>query len=518
MGDLFGAEDDDSITQLLSGKIKVPVTTYFTVGVQSLPERIIEKITGGGGEICENVHYLPKRGVTKTSEGVRIVTLGGRLDTEILGGQSQEEHLPFHTVDDAKALCGANSADILITTVWPSLIWNGSRLTLPFETTTVPTSDAIADLCADIKPRYHFCPSPDAFLFEREPFFHPPKDPQSDPEVTRFISLAPLGNARKAKAMYAFSLAISPGPLPQGSTVSPFLARADLSKKRSAPSDRGEGFSRFSNGDHGDHRSSRRRKGNKGQRLPPPGPDRCFFCLASENAENHMVCSIGDETYLATAKGPLTTSSTFEKYGLDCPSHMIIVPQEHVPSINRAGMGQEAADRVFAEMSRFREAMQATVSKKSDHQLGGVTWEINRAANIHTHWQFMPVPADLIKKGLVEAAFKVEAENLRLPGLVVKDFGVSDEVIGDYVRVWIWFEDAGNADGDDGRIVSKCLLMRFDENVRFDLQYPRKVMAKLLGLEKRVVWQDCTQATDEETKETSKFRETFKPWDFTMMD
>lgn len=503
------------MTELLSGKIEVPVTTYFTVGTNALPDRIVERIAKDEGEICPNLHYLNKRSVTKTSEGVRIVTLGGILDPEIVGGQSKEQHLPFHTADDAKALRGANSADILLTTMWPSLIWNGSRLVAPFDRASMATSDAIADLCAGLKPRYHFCPSPDAFIYEREPFFHPPKDPSSDPEVTRFISLAPFANAQKAKAMYAFSLATSPGPLPQGSTVSPFLTRTDLSKKRAAASD--EGFSRFSNGDQNDQRFNRRRKGNKGQRLPPPGPDQCFFCLASQNAENHMVCSIGEDTYLATAKGPLTTSSTFEKYGIHCPSHMIIVPQEHVPSISRAAMAQEAADRTYAEMSRFREALQATVSKKSKHKLGGVTWEINRVASIHAHWQFMPVAADLITKGLVEAAFKVEAENLGLPGLVVKDFGISDEVPGDYVRIWIWYEDDGEGE-DGGRIVNKSLLMRFDENVRFDLQYPRKVMAKLLVLEKRTVWQECTQTAEEESQDTAKFRETFHPWDFTMMD
>lgn len=514
-GNLFGVEDDESITDLLSGKIQVPVTTYFTVGTQALPERIIHKITNDDGDICANLHFLNKRSVTKTSEGVRIVTLGGNLDMEIIGGLSQEQHLPFHTSGDVKALLGANSADILLTTLLPSNIWKGSRLTLPFDSSKVPTSDEIADLCAALKPRYHFCPSPDSFIYEREPFFHPPKDPSSDPEVTRFIALAPFGNPQKAKAMYAFSLTPSAGPLPQGSTVSPFLSRNDF-KKRTAPSD--EGFSRFSNGQQDERRHQRRRKGNKGQRLPPPGPDQCFFCLASERAENHMVSSIGDDTYLATAKGPLTTSDVFKGFGLNCPSHMIVVPQEHVPSISTAAMGKEAAERTFAEMTRFRESLQASVSNISKHKLGSVTWEINRGTNIHAHWQFLPVPADLITKGLVEAAFKVEAETLGLPGLVVKDFGISDEVPGDFVRVWIWYENDGDADDNGGKIVSKCLLMRFDENVRFDLQYPRKVMAKLLGLEKRTVWQDCTQTTDEETRETTAFREAFQAWDFTMMD
>ncbi|KAJ4394350.1 hypothetical protein N0V93_003567 [Gnomoniopsis smithogilvyi] len=514
VGDLFAVEDGDSVTALLSGKIEVPVTTYFTVGTRALPARIVEKILSDEGEICPNLHYLNKSSITKTSEGVRIVALGGVLDPEILGGgQSKEQHLPYHTSADAKTLRGANSADILLTCIWPSLVWNGSQQALPFDPDTVPTSDDIADLCATLKPRYHFCPSPGDFGFDRTPFFHAPPDPSSDPPVTRFVSLAPFGNAQKAKAMTAFSLA-APGPIPTGSTVSPFLARSDLSRKRTAPLD--EGFSRFSNGHHeGGRQQHRSGRGNKRQK---PGPDVCFFCLNSENSENHMVCSIGDESYLATAKGPLTTSSTYAEYGLDYPAHMIITPIAHVSSISGAVMGQEEAERTFKEMARFRESLQAAVSKISKHKLGAVTWEINRDAGVHVHWQFLPVPADLITKGLVEAAFKVEAENLKLPGLVAKDFGLADEVPGDYVRVWIWYEDDGD-DGDGGKIVSKCLLMRFDRSVRFDLQYPRKVMAKLLKLEARTIWQECTQTTDEEASDTTKFRvEAFKPWDFTLMD
>jgi RNAse (barnase) inhibitor barstar len=42
-GNLF-AEDDDAVSDLLTGKITIPLTTYFTVGTRPLPQRIIEKI------------------------------------------------------------------------------------------------------------------------------------------------------------------------------------------------------------------------------------------------------------------------------------------------------------------------------------------------------------------------------------------------------------------------------------------------------------------------------------------
>lgn len=42
-GDLFG-DDNQSVSDLLDGKIPVPLPTYFTVGASPLPQRIIEKI------------------------------------------------------------------------------------------------------------------------------------------------------------------------------------------------------------------------------------------------------------------------------------------------------------------------------------------------------------------------------------------------------------------------------------------------------------------------------------------
>jgi len=82
-------------------------------------------------------------------------------------------------------------------------------------------------------------------------------------------------------------------------------------------------------------------------------------------------------------------------------------------------------------------------------------------------------------------------------------------------------EDGGEGDKEGaggGRIVSKTLLMRLDENVRFDLQYPRRVMAKLMGLDDRLVWQECVQEQEDEKRDVLAFRKAFEPWDFTLRE
>ncbi|KAL2016907.1 hypothetical protein VTK56DRAFT_2868 [Thermocarpiscus australiensis] len=506
-GNLFGeAQDDDQLTDLLEGRIDIPCPTYFTVGTIPLPARVVERIEKDE-EIAPNLHYLGKRSVTKTSEGVRIVALGGTLDLNILAGLSKEQHEPFHTEGDAKALRGANNADILLTSMWPASVWRNSSKAkeLHISDTTAPSSESLSELCEALKPRYHFAMSPDSFCFEREPFFYETAEEDKGIAVTRFISLAPWANAAKAKSMYAFTLnreAIITPPL--GSTLSPFHKPA--SRKRSA--DQAE-FSRFSHAHDNDHRRRKHRR----ERSPPPGPERCFFCLSNPNLPTHMVCSVGEDTYLATAKGPLPAADTFRKQGLDFPGHFIITPLTHAASISAAAMSEDEAKRTLQEMKRFRESLQGMVSSLSKRRLGTVTWEINRARNIHVHWQFMPVPAEMVSKGLVEAGFRVLAEDLKLGKFTVKDFDTADEVPGDYFRVWIWAEED---DAGGGRVIGKSLLLRFDEGVRFDLQYPRKVMAKLLDLEDRTVWQDVVQSEEEEAADVAAFRKAFKDWDFTL--
>ncbi|KAI1775655.1 CwfJ C-terminus 1-domain-containing protein-like protein [Hypoxylon cercidicola] len=501
-GDLFSVDQDqDSLSKLLNGKIQVPVPTYFTVGANPLPEQIVERVQEG--HICENLYFLGKRSVTLTSDGIRIVALGGALDKTIVG-PSKDQHLPWHTADDAKTLRGAKTADILLTTCWPSGVWMNTRTQLtPENQATIPSTDEIANLCSTLKPRYHFSPAPADFFFEREPFFHPATSPESDQNlVTRFISLAPFGNAAKAKAMYAFNMV--PGELatsiPPGSTASPFLPKTNL-KKRGAPTDDQLDHSANGHDRHGGRRVRRRK-----DRSPPPGPDRCFFCLSNTQVDTHMICCIGDDAYVTTAKGPLPSSDTFASFGLSFPGHQLIIPLPHEPTFRSMG---EEADKAYHEMVRFKESMQAMVSAQSKYKLGAVTFAISRQSGIHLHWQFIPVPAELIRKGLVAAGFKVEAENRKYPQFEEAALGSGVDETSDYFRLWIW------ADDNDVGIQSEELVMRFDSNMRFDLQFGRKVVAKLLGLEDRVYWQDVVQSVAEETQDVKKFKEAFGPWDFT---
>lgn len=464
--------------------------------------------------------------------------------------------------------------------MWPSGVWQGSKTSLGAKPGDIPATEGVAELCAALRPRYHLTASAGEFFYEREPFFHPPaedgKAVTSAQAVTRFISLAPFGNAAKAKAMYAFNLqggGDTSVAIPIGSTMSPFFKdRGQQSRKRRAPDETDhDPYSRFAHGKRAQHRREMAQHGRRGKRQKP-GPDQCFFCLANPSLPLHMVCSIGDESYVASAKGPLPapggkegSGGTFADRGLDFPCHVLVVPLPHAPTfsamteqqVEEAGGGagagggdaaektraralaeaDAATERTWREMTRFREAIQAMVARRSDHKLGVVTWEISRSTGVHLHWQMVPVPAELVTKGLVEAGFKVEAENYGYPAITEQTGdaakkGVTPLLGRDYFRVWTWADD-GEA------ITGKCLVMRLDDAGdanngtsdgakngadadvpparRFDLQFGRRVVAKLLGLEQtRAVWQDCAQTVAEETRDAERFKVAFKDWDFTL--
>ena len=501
VGDLFadldhvGTDQQQQLDQLLAGRTEVPLPTYFALGRRSLPAAVVEKLSSNAGELCPNLYFLGRRTTVKTSEGIKVVSLGGAHGDVTTDTESVTEFTATHTQQDVAILRGANVADILVTSEWPAGLHVGSKV--PYTGEDPVSQQVVAELCATLKPRYHFSTS-DAF-FEREPFFHAQEEDTSGYQITRFISLASFGNATKQKWIYAFSLDISavpPTSIPTGTTASPLSIKAKKRKALETPT-----FSRYADSE------GPRSRGNKRTRAPPT-PRECFFCLSNPNIAAHLITSIADSSYLTTAKGPLTTPTTFP--GLGFPGHMLIIPLEHSPTLASI---QDAATRqaTIAEMNRYRSALQVMVAEKSSTsaeagRLGAVTWEISRAAGIHVHWQFMPVPCDLIKRGLVEAAFKVEAENENYPAFQSTNVSKDVPIEGDCFKAVLW---AGGEDEIE-------LVLPLDSTFRFDLQFGRRVLAKLLGLEDRSHWQDCGQSEAEETADAEAFKAAFKPHDFTL--
>ena len=531
MGDLFAdphsasRDDEDFQAALLQGRISIPLPTYFSIGKQSLPEAIVQRLEARDGELCPNLLFLGKKSTTKLSEGIRIVTLGGVLDPQPAAGRSTDAYVPYHIQGDAKALHGAHDADILLTYGWPSSVRKNSQVKAVGQLEDDAAEDCIAELCTALKPRYHFCSSENAF-YEREPFFYADSDGRPDPgAITRFISLAGQNNSQKAKSLYAFSLdpkkVVTGSLIPPGTTASPLML---TNKKRQHISSHDPQNLRYSTDradrSHGGHPSKKKRS-----KAPPPGPQECFFCLSNPTLATHLITSIGNDSYLTTAKGPLTRPETYPS--LSFPAHILIIPLSHSPTLASV-TPEEARRSTIREMTRYRRALQGMVSQKSMGKLGAVTWEVSRAQGIHLHWQFLPADTNLVRKGLAEAGFRVEAENEKYPALQRKKDDESDGHDApdeDCFRLWIWQpNDAfGQEDSEPDQkeeLAGKemCFEMKLPVDANFDLQYGRRVMAKLLGLESRIQWRECAQSEEEELRDVEQFKNAFKGFDFSLQE
>ena len=102
----------------------------------------------------------------------------------------------------------------------------------------------------------------------------------------------------------------------------------------------------------------------------------------------------------------------------------------------------------------------------------------------------------------------VQAENESYPHFVTVDghSGSSESENGDFFKATIW------AEGTE----EKTMVLPLDSSFRFDLQFGRRVLAKLLALESRMQWQDCSQTEVEETTDAEAFKAAFKAFDFTL--
>lgn len=515
-GDLFkesSGDDGDAETEaLIQGRINVALPTYFTVGKNAIPKSVAKKISSSD-EVCPNLYYLGRRGVLTTFEGIKIVSLGGCLESSVASTpELDEKYWPSYTESDARALFETEKADILLTYELPKSIQKGSNVSSD-GISAVEGSQCVADLCSTLKPRYHFTASVPSFL-EREPFFYLPSE--EDPEVkyiTRFINLASFGNTSKQKWLYAFTLdpkAPLPTSIPAGTTISPL---GKVSTKRSRLPGQQESFRRFASTEDNP-------RGNKRARRAPPGPSECFFCLSNPNVATHLITSIGTDCYMTTAKGPLPTSTTYPSLGF--PGHMLIIPLTHASTF--AAIDDPASiSSTHKEMQRYRSALHTMLQEKSNGELGAVTWEVSRARGVHVHWQFVPVPSALVARGLVEAAFKVEAENLEYPKFEKRD---SDEAVsekGDYFKVSIWgppktSNGQNKTEGEESTRSSSetTFVLPLNPSFRFDLQFGRTVLAKLLKLEPRIDWRNDSQSKEEEAADAEAFKKAFEEFDFSL--
>ncbi|KAL1916272.1 uncharacterized protein VTP21DRAFT_5889 [Calcarisporiella thermophila] len=589
VGDLFAAnQDDEIISDLVNGKIEVPLASYFITGQNGIPDVVREKLDSYG-EVCPNLFYMGNHQLLTTTEKARIAALSGMYSEHIYENDSAgstvfkdkettseiNENNCYRSSEIESLIANITSStfsppgiDILITYEWPRGITTGSKqCTLDAGIGSLP----VAKLAAAAQPRYHFAASENIF-FEREPYTNSGIPGTSSPiagHVTRFIALGEFGNPNKQRWYYAFYLvplasASAPSLLqrPQNTTESPLsisLAADGRGLKRGhIGSNDNENGSFFFDSSEPQKKKGRAEKvppegyickicgiqghfihdcpkkaenyvchickqpghlikdcpqaGQKKKPVPPenyvcnickePGhfikdcpqkgshpiheaisPEQCWFCLANPNLAKHLIVNIGEEIYLTLAKGPLIDSAGDAH--VPGGGHALIVPISHTPGFQQ--IPSESRVEMVAEIEKYKSALRNLYEA---HGCAMVIYEVCRGTKgMHAHLQAVPIPKE--KAGNVEEAFRSEGAKA---GMQFSN-SLPPTVDSGYLKI----------DLPD----NTSLVYKINPQERFNLQFPRVVLAQILGKPERSDWRACSQTVDEERQAVQAFRKNF---------
>ncbi|CAG8530990.1 9937_t:CDS:2 [Acaulospora colombiana] len=464
VGDLF-ADNLDEIDSLISGDVKVPITTYFMHGEHELPDIVKERVESNQGELCPNLFYLGQQGTITTTHGVKIAFVSGVMSAMV-------NDLP-------------TQVDILLTHEWPKSITRFSSLTVP---DGIRGSEFVASLVTKVKPRYHFAAS-EKISFQREPYQNTPSSNiVSDADDTQlqfglptwFVGLAEVGNS-KSKWYYGFNLVpyvhLPPSNFikpPENMTECPF-SKSSTGQKRGfkevqVDANETEGNFFWSTGESSEQANKRGRRNNKGS---PPGDYVCNKC----NLPGHWI----NECPSGRPRPP--KSYTCKKCNLAGVSISHCSSFREIPFEDQVNLTDE--------VEKYKSAL-----KKLFHSYGTgmVSFEISLYGrkNQHCHIQVVPVPlehdSNKIREAFIEEA-SVNDLKLRppLPSLPTNYFKV---------------------DFPDGT----GLVHEINPQEQFDVQFGRKVLGKLLGSSHRINWRECELPEELERADAEKFKQAFEPY------
>lgn len=460
--------------------LAVPVPTYILGPTKSGQLETDYKETENG-EICTNITYLGKRGLYTASSGVKIAYLSG-----VEGSSSSDIHFDMSDAEQVRNACLSSNiasdfrgVDILMTSQWPKGIE---------KTEDESGSTLISWLSTQIRPRYHFC-GRNGKHHERLPFRVPANDCTELQLSTRFISLAELGS--KSKNIYA--LVVTPVDKMKlidliqkttDETESPYqhMDFSSFVPKRLNPESNQFFYDMNSFGGDRRKRPHGDQQGQQNKRRPRPEFDqeKCWFCLSSPSVEKHLVISIGENFYLALAKGPLNDY------------HVLILSVTHIQSVSL--LSQED----FDELDRFKEALRNLYKSK------GKTAAFFERNYKSPHLQVNAVAIDESLEWRMKSTVDDKAEEYNIQLETVPKLMAPTQLPpqGPYFALEM---------PDYTTFITRQMK-------QFPLHFGRDIFCAegLLNCEDKVDWRQCSLDKEQEVETVKRFRAEFKPFDFTL--
>jgi diadenosine tetraphosphate (Ap4A) HIT family hydrolase len=218
----------------------------------------------------------------------------------------------------------------------------------------------------------------------------------------------------------------------------------------------------------------------------------CWFCLASESCEKHLITGVYDTCYAAMPKGPVH------------PGHVLLVPIRH------SSQGSLLDGGVVSEMERLKDKLRDHAASKYDCDLFVFERAIQTRGGYHTHVQCVPVERQLGLRLVTTMMAQAQKTGMDLRE-IKSDIGAA-----------ALLADDEHANGDEGgyfyaeipmasgcrRFLHKQVPGRHRGGT-VPLQFGREVLAAVLGKPDMAHWKSCLLDKDQESKLANEFRESF---------
>lgn len=228
--------------------------------------------------------------------------------------------------------------------------------------------------------------------------------------------------------------------------------------------------------------------------FPADARQDCWFCLASESCEKHLITGVYDTCYAAMPKGPLH------------PGHVLIIPVQH------SSQGALKDPVVAREMEMLKTKLRHHASAVYDSDLFVFERAIQTKGGYHTHVHCIPVERKLglkLQSTMLAQARKLGLELREINSDIGLQAVLASDEDDDTNQGGYFYAEIPLVGTDFKRFLYKVDTGGGGRAVTVPLQFGREVVAAVLENPKLAHWKSCVVDEEQEKAIAASFQESF---------
>jgi diadenosine tetraphosphate (Ap4A) HIT family hydrolase len=210
----------------------------------------------------------------------------------------------------------------------------------------------------------------------------------------------------------------------------------------------------------------------------------CWFCLASESCEKHLITGVFNSCYAAMPKGPVHQG------------HVLLIPVQH------SSQGALYDPIISDEMDSIKAKLREHAARVYDMDLFVFERAIQTKRGYHTHVQCIPVEKKLGLKLQTTMLAQAQKADMQLRELN-SDLGLASVLNSDDENDGGYFYAEIPGGGNEFK---RYLHKANTESRTVPLQFGREVLAAVLGKPELAHWKSCVVDKDQEAEIAAAFR------------